>query len=911
MSILTHIALHQMTPGILASPGMVAYNSGTGGETAVALTSVFPGAPGWENTGNNTGYRAYDRVVAMPNSINGTLYHAWHKDIIYGLTASPTWTNVHTVTSQSTALDSGQHTGLYVVHSDTGDRCWLVGLYRTSANDIGYVKFDSLTNTWTSAVTTITHSTDFSNCVAWKGELLCPTAAGLHRFNPRTNTFSLDAYTGDKRDVITICNDRVFIASQDGSNNLNVLEYLGPSLIANWGTVTGTTVNSGAAGGWHWWDGLTNGVLYLSYYTTTGGTGWRLEKVEVTSSVRGATPTLSDLTDPVIPDDNAGVGRYRWGAASSINANASQEFICINDASEWPRGAFGTAGGAFLRIQLSAPGTSGDRYTTTKKSLAWNGEGTDLTFGSPSGTTNHSHKYSTPMSRWGTNELMFPGSSETWIETVSEYSDSTIAKGMLIEFRTQSAVALDVQFLTNDAAGEDIHAGTNPAPLSTGTALAIGGSATLDATDNSVDNITSGTLYQIIWDLTGEPDNVFRNLRPVTIPNGATRPPFNSGIYSGGPAIHVPLVFEDPVGDPGIYSSPVGVYPLVADYEQAQTDSPVVDALAQNDVPPPQNCSPVYSALAANTATSDINDSPVFEGITGDPYISNDIAFTVQVNLVIEKSVSVDIAFLANADQNFVIADVENSIEFGVDLDRNVDYGVSVENTIAFNQSFSPTEEAAVSSDILFGSEVARMENPTVGIAFDATAVPDVSKGISNDILFDALVAAGGDFTRDLDADIAFDALAVGYIADNCDLQEYSPWGVAPPSPAFGDNDQVTLSCAADSIILRNPTFGNQESAQVDRALNTSRGGTPNIVRDTQWPENTELNIRFEILTRAKALELLEFLENCIGLLVTYTDYENRQWEGIITNPEEAVVENASQGCGEYSANIILVGSPV
>ena len=138
-------------------------------------------------------------------------------------------------------------------------------------------------------------------------------------------------------------------------------------------------------------------------------------------------------------------------------------------------------------------------------------------------------------------------------------------------------------------------------------------------------------------------------------------------------------------------------------------------------------------------------------------------------------------------------------------------------------------------------------------------------------------------------------------------LHDFTPWGVFTPV-TLSTRADVTLVCGADSITLRHPSFGNSESVDVDRTINVSRGGTPNIMRDPNWPETTEMSISFEVLTRTKALELLDFLKNCLGLLVTYTDPYDRAWEGIVINPDSAVTD---EGDCKYSAQLVLAANPV
>jgi len=138
-------------------------------------------------------------------------------------------------------------------------------------------------------------------------------------------------------------------------------------------------------------------------------------------------------------------------------------------------------------------------------------------------------------------------------------------------------------------------------------------------------------------------------------------------------------------------------------------------------------------------------------------------------------------------------------------------------------------------------------------------------------------------------------------------LHDFSPWGVFT-SVTLGSRSDVTLVCGADSITLKLPEFGNSESVDVDRVVNISRGGTLNVMRDSTWPDSTEHSIDFSVLTRTKALELLDFLKNCLGLLITYTDPSDRVWEGVIINPESAVID---EGDCRYRASLILEATPV
>jgi hypothetical protein len=309
---------------VWTTPGACTWDPGSGSSGTLGPTvwNAFPGPPAFENGSNDLQWRAFHRCVRAPNSINTVAFYAYHRNVIYGLTAPPNWTAVHTCVSQRTdaaSRDGGDHTGLYQVHSLDGSKLWFVGFYRTVSDTIGVVKFDTLANTWSSFDTGQgSHTLPFSVCCQYRGKLAHAGQSGLLLFDPESNTLQIFSYTGNYRDWVWHQSGRLFVVARQ-SPNLNVLEFAAGGFY-NHGTVTGTTENSSNEGGWSIFS-FTDGVFYIPYYTTTGGTGWRLEKVAVGSSQIGALDlTFSDLTSPVIPNSAAGIGVnagiLRWPVGS-------------------------------------------------------------------------------------------------------------------------------------------------------------------------------------------------------------------------------------------------------------------------------------------------------------------------------------------------------------------------------------------------------------------------------------------------------------------------------------------------------------------------------------------------------------------------------------------------------------------
>jgi hypothetical protein len=316
--------------------------------------------------------------------------------------------------------------------------------------------------------------------------------SGLLEFDPATDALSITSYGAtDFRDRVTVCNGRLFIIARQ-SSNLHLIEKVA-GLVVDHGTVTGSSENSASGGGWSIWMGA--GRFYIAYYSTGGGTGWRLERVIVNLDTN-VPPTMDDLTSPVMPteSDPGDPGNYAWPSAT--NSNSSQMFEWVPDHSEQPRGAFGATGGIFAPIHVQAAGTSGTKYGTTKQPLAWNGEIQPLLVGGPTGITNHDGKYSLPSDRWGRGTLMYPGNPGPWVESVEAYSDGTVSRGLLIKFRSKGyASVLDFQVLYENPVGQDFGPGITPATMSEADGhptMDMGGTALFDAVDNRVTDIVGG-----------------------------------------------------------------------------------------------------------------------------------------------------------------------------------------------------------------------------------------------------------------------------------------------------------------------------------------------------------------------------------------------------------------------------------
>jgi hypothetical protein len=125
----------------------------------------------------------------------------------------------------------------------------------------------------------------------------------------------------------------------------------------------------------------------------------------------------------------------------------------------------------------------------------------------------------------------------------------------------------------------------------------------------------------------------------------------------------------------------------------------------------------------------------------------------------------------------------------------------------------------------------------------------------------------------------------------------------APPpatltGPSLSAPGEFTLfypatGTATDTLVLRDPEFGNKNRLQFNRISRETRGGTLIVYADPMWPKIETLVLTFSALKPAQAEALLEFMENHLGLEIGLWDWEGRQWTGVITNPNDPVVQDS------------------
>lgn len=107
------------------------------------------------------------------------------------------------------------------------------------------------------------------------------------------------------------------------------------------------------------------------------------------------------------------------------------------------------------------------------------------------------------------------------------------------------------------------------------------------------------------------------------------------------------------------------------------------------------------------------------------------------------------------------------------------------------------------------------------------------------------------------------------------------------------------MTFGGHTITLRNPDFGNKHGVEVRRIQQKTRGGDLLVYRDPAWARTSFFEYKFSFLTQDKLTELLTFIRDSLGQIISITDHEGFVRQGIIISPNDPV---SQEGREDYQA---------
>lgn len=284
-----------------------------------------------------------------------------------------------------------------------------------------------------------------------------------------------------------------------------------------------------------------------------------------------------------------------------------------------------------------------------------------------------------------------------------------------------------------------------------------------------------------------------------------------------------------------------------------------------------------------------------------------DFGQALAIGLVLNINLVTSVDFGASGSDRRIIESASNAVAFSNQVTTNKALAVAVANTIVFGNLVQRTYVLSISNVINLSGDGERRFFPENSFTIAQAVAAEASKPVTNSVEFNNLVESVNILNVQVANTINFANTIAGLLPLSCREHIFASDSI--PEVTFTKRDSILLSCDVDTLELRNPNLGNTEALKVDRAANVSRAGVLTIYRDPSWPEQTTLNLDISTINRAKALETLDFLYNCLGKQITLTDHESRVWVGVIINPDAVIQELDNNDCN-YSVAIIFVGSP-
>lgn len=225
----------------------------------------------------------------------------------------------------------------------------------------------------------------------------------------------------------------------------------------------------------------------------------------------------------------------------------------------------------------------------------------------------------------------------------------------------------------------------------------------------------------------------------------------------------------------------------------------------------------------------------------------------------------------------------------------------TVSNILSFSESVGKIFENSASSALALDNETERRHYPISVLELVSVAEGFQTKdgttllGITDAVSYTAIYA------RSLESDLEITQSST-YLLTNTGIEcTYAPSvgtvssGITPPPTTAPTLGTATLTLTwpyavpSQTLVLRNPVFGNIDRLEFQRINRESRGGTLLIYADPNWPKQQVMALQIDSLSEEKKVQLVTFLQSSLGQEIGLLDHENRQWRGIITTPDAEI----------------------
>lgn len=251
---------------------------------------------------------------------------------------------------------------------------------------------------------------------------------------------------------------------------------------------------------------------------------------------------------------------------------------------------------------------------------------------------------------------------------------------------------------------------------------------------------------------------------------------------------------------------------------------------------------------------------------------------------------------------------IENILNLIQAISLNKTLNLDLENFLSFAQEAGRIFDESTSSVLDLIGTGRRIVTTANILDLVHTVIVAKSTSPENNLELDQIAAFLAEFSRITNNSLSLNqtlGVRKSVISDCL----YDPQGgFLDPAPVFG-TATLTLTfpfnTPTTTLVLRNPNFGNTEAFEFSRINRESRGGTLLIFRDSKWPKQEILNVTIDALKEQQKQDLIDFANQSLGKEIGLLDNENRQWKGVIINPD---IDITHLGQDNYSVSFQFVG---
>lgn len=320
--------------------------------------------------------------------------------------------------------------------------------------------------------------------------------------------------------------------------------------------------------------------------------------------------------------------------------------------------------------------------------------------------------------------------------------------------------------------------------------------------------------------------------------------------------------------------------------------------------------------VAQKCVFADATDTIEFAELFDYQYILEDrklvddtLNFTQTLTSLSSLDASNQLAFTQNTEaRNTTIrADVEQF--FGIYDSTSTPYRMWVSDTLGIWDRGRIPITATVNQTLNL-TDRGSMTNPYSELAFVQTVVCGKAKWVSQNIALTDSVSVTGIFMRPVSDDLGIGHAFTWYSDSPCVTKQYSPFegettvpdavaapedSLVPPQVTGGDRFLLyypARGTRSSTVVLRAPELDNRDRNAYTRVTRETRGGTVKMYADPTWPKMRTMIVTIIGLLKTEIDSLQTFLYSTLGQEIGITDWEGRQWAGVITNPEEPATQD-------------------